>query len=262
VTAYASENIVGYYVSRLTVDECVADICEIITGAEETAPCRWLACFNPHSYAESKKDVAFSEALQRADWLVPDGSGVVIASRILGGSIRARVTGSDVFRGLSEALDASGPASVFFLGSTEETLNKIRQRMSSEYPRVEVVGTYSPPFKPEYTEREVSEMLDSINSASPDVLWVGMTAPKQEKWLLENAHRLNVKFAAGVGAVFDFYAGSVKRSHPAFQQLHLEWLPRLLRQPRRLWRRMAISAPVFLLDVARQRLAFRMRRGP
>jgi N-acetylglucosaminyldiphosphoundecaprenol N-acetyl-beta-D-mannosaminyltransferase len=121
--------------------------------------------------------------------------------------------------------------------------------MATDYPNVVVAGTYSPPFKPEYSAAELDCMLSAVNTAAPDVLWVGMTAPKQEKWLLDMAPRLNVKFAAAVGAVFDFYTGKVKRSHPVFQKLGLEWMPRLVQQPTRLWRRTFVSAPFFLMHV-------------
>jgi N-acetylglucosaminyldiphosphoundecaprenol N-acetyl-beta-D-mannosaminyltransferase len=141
---------------------------------------------------------------------------------------------------------------VFFLGASEETLALIRARMAVDYPAIRVAGTYSPPFKPEYSAAELDEMITAVNAARPDVLWVGMTAPKQEKWIFQNLHRLDVKFAGAVGAVFDFYVGKVKRSHPAFQELGLEWLPRLLRQPVRLWRRTFVSAPIFVWHVVRQ----------
>jgi len=98
-------------------------------------------------------------------------------------------------------------------------------------------------------------MIDAINATQADVLWVGMTAPKQEKWIYVNRERLEVRFAAAIGAVFDFYTGRVKRSHPVFQWLGLEWLPRLVQQPRRLWRRMFISAPIFLWDAVKSHKA-------
>ncbi|WP_328985175.1 WecB/TagA/CpsF family glycosyltransferase [Thiorhodovibrio winogradskyi] len=126
---------------------------------------------------------------------------------------------------------------MFFLGSTEETLALIRERMTREYPRLDVVGTYSPPFKAEFTAADNQALLAAIHAAAPDVLWVGMTALKQEKWLHSHRAELNVRFAAAVGAVFDFYSRRVKRSPPLFQRLGLEWLPRLIPQPRRLWRR-------------------------
>jgi len=105
-------------------------------------------------------------------------------------------------------------------------------------------------------------MIAAVNTAGPDVLRVGMTAPKQEKWIYRNRDRLNVKFIAAVGAVFDFYTGTVKRSHPGFQKLGLEWLPRLLQQPGRLWSRTVISAPVFLFGFKpdNRRSGFRVDR--
>ncbi|WP_415356590.1 WecB/TagA/CpsF family glycosyltransferase [Halioglobus sp. Uisw_031] len=256
------ENIGGYQVDVPNIKSCVSSIVDWVQQSGQSDACRWLACMNPHSYTESLKDDLFSESLRHADWLVPDGSGVVLASKILGGNIKERVTGSDIFRGLSAAMNANGGGRVFFLGSTEDTLNRIRSRMADDYPNLEVVGTYSPPFKQDYSESEMDEMVTAINSVCPDVLWVGMTAPKQEKWIYELSPRLQVKFAAAVGAVFDFYTGKVKRSHPIFQRLHLEWLPRLLQEPKRLWRRMAVSAPLFIWHVLRQRFRFNEKSTP
>ena len=240
------ENILGYQVDDFSVTQC----CDDIFSRLELPGKHWLACFNPHSYAEARRQPHFAAALHAADWLIPDGSGIVLASRVLGGDIRERVTGSDIFQGVLQQLNRGGGHSVFFLGSTEETLLAIRERMASDYPNVQVAGTYSPPFKAVYTAGEIDAMVDAINEAAPDVLCVGMTAPKQELWIQQNLERLEtVKFAAAIGAVFDFYTGRVKRSHPVFQRLGLEWLPRLIQQPRRLWRRMFVSAPVFLWHV-------------
>ncbi len=247
------EKIVGYLVNSINSADCVSSIMNYLNRTSECQSCRWLACINPHSYAQSLSDPQFADALHNADWLIPDGSGVVLASRFLNGSIDERVTGSDIFQGVSKVLNENGGGRVFFLGSTEQTLAEIKSRMSLDYPNLEIVGTISPPFKTEYSQLELDEMVAAINSVSPDVLWVGMTAPKQEKWLFQQIPRLNVKFAAAIGAVFDFYTGNVKRSHPIFQRLHLEWLPRLLQEPKRLWRRMGISAPIFVWHVLRQR---------
>lgn len=251
----ATEDIAGYAVSIMGVQACVSDIAGWIREGEKPGQdksCRWLACMNPHSYTVSLQDDAFAQALHAADWLIPDGAGVVFASKLLKGQIHERVTGSDIFKGVHEELNRAGDFSVFFLGSTEQTLAAIRARMVVDYPNLRVAGVYSPPFKPVYSREELDEMLAAINAAAPDILWVGMTAPKQEKWILENRARLNARFAGAIGAVFDFYTGKVKRSHPIFQQLGLEWLPRLLQEPRRLWRRMFISAPIFVGHVLRQ----------
>ncbi len=213
-----------------------------------------FVCANPHSLYEASKDESFKQALKNADLVTPDGTGIVLASRILGGSIKERITGSDIFWGLSELLNERQSGKFFFLGSTESTLRQIKVKMAEEYPYIEVVGTYSPPFKPSFDESDNKAMIKAINAVAPDVLWVGMTAPKQEKWIHENRNKLNVKFVGAIGAVFDFYIGNVKRSHPIFQQIGLEWLPRLVQEPKRLWRRNFISSPMFLLQVLEQKL--------
>lgn len=246
-----TQDILNYTVYSGSLEQCVDSVVSRITN--NAAPC-WLACVNPHSYVAALDESEFSDALHGADWLIPDGSGIVIASRVLGGNIRQRITGSDIFSALNSKTNELGGFSVFFLGSTPDRLEEIRVRMERDYPQIRFAGSYSPPFKQEYAEDELVAMIAAINQARPDILWVGMTAPKQEKWIHQNLHRLDVRFAAAIGAVFDFYTGRVVRSHPIFQRLGLEWLPRLVQEPRRLWRRMFISAPVFMWHVVRARL--------
>lgn len=218
--------------------------------------CKWLACINPHSYTIALQDDKFRAALVDADWLMPDGVGIIVASKLLGGKIRSRVTGSDIFFALNRYLNKVGGFSIFILGSTELTLDIMNKNIARDFPSIRVAGTCSPPFKREYTDTETDEMISVINDSGADILWVGLTAPKQEKWIYQNKSKLDVKFAAGIGAVFDFYAGNVKRSAPIFQAWGLEWLPRLLQQPKRLWRRTLISAPIFLFHV----LAYKRRK--
>lgn len=246
----ATEDVLSYPISSGELSECVDSI---IGAIREGGRCRWLACFNPHSYVVSLDDGTFAQALRDADWLVPDGTGVVLASRLLGGRLRERITGSDIFREVHRRLNETG-ANVFLLGASEPTLKKIRENLTHEYPNIRIAGFHAPPFKPSFSERETQSMVAAINAACPDVLWVGMTSPKQDLWLYANRMQLNAKFAAAVGAVFDFYSGRVRRAHPMFQRIGLEWLPRLLQEPRRLWRRNLISAPVFLWHVVLRRL--------
>lgn len=262
MNSIGTENILGYQVLTEELGPCLDSIIKRMwhggplacaEGSAAGGPV-WLACLNPHSVVCAERDPIFAEALRNADWLIPDGIGVVLASRILGGRIRDRITGSDIFQGLNERLNTEGGFSCFFLGSSKETLARIVERMNRDYPNVRVVGVYSPPYKTEFSPEDDEAMLGAIHAARPDVLWVGMTAPKQEKWIYRNRDRLDVKFAAAVGAVFDFYAGNVKRSHPFFLRHGLEWLPRLLQEPRRLWRRNFISNPKFMARVVRARL--------
>jgi len=126
--------------------------------------------------------------------------------------------------------------------------------MEMEYPNIAVAGTYSPPFKDDFSKVENDKIISEINKVHPDILWIGMTAPKQEKWAYLNRCKLDVKFIGPVGAFFDFFTGKIKRSHPWFQRHGLEWLLRLMREPRRLWRRNFISNPLFMLMVLKYRL--------
>lgn len=239
-----TEEVAGFRVCNMALKDCLQDM---IRSLRETQAPLFFACANPHSIVVAHSNALFTRALKAADWLTPDGVGVVIASRLLGGKIRERITGSAVFFGLSKGLDDSGGHRCFFLGSSEETLAKIAQRFDNDYPSSELVGTYSPPFKSEFSESDVDAMIAAVNDAKPDVLWVGMTAPKQEIWIHNSLSRLDVSFVGAIGAVFDFYAGTVERPSRLFRGAGLEWLGRLLREPGRLWRRTIVSGPRFLL---------------
>lgn len=244
------EDLLGYAVWSSGLEACVTDVLLRISRNQRS----WLACLNPHSYVEARRRPDFRAALKAAGWLVPDGIGVVLASRILGGRIRARVTGSDAFLGICSALNRRGGSSIFFLGSTEGTLGAIQGRAARDWPHIRVAGVYSPPFRTAFTSRDNLAMAAAINEARPEVLWVGLTAPKQEEWIHAMLPHLDVRFVGAIGAAFDFYAGRVRRPGPALQRAGLEWLSRLLREPRRLWRRTLVSAPIFLRDVLRERL--------
>jgi N-acetylglucosaminyldiphosphoundecaprenol N-acetyl-beta-D-mannosaminyltransferase len=142
------------------------------------------------------------------------------------------------------------------MGSSQNTLDRIKERLAEEYPQLEV-EFYSPPFKAEFSTEENQSIINAINEFKPDVLFVGMTAPKQEKWLHVNKEQLDVKIACSIGAVFDFYAGTVKRPSQFWIALHLEWLPRLIKEPKRLWRRNFVSTPLFLWDMIGYKLGIK-----
>jgi N-acetylglucosaminyldiphosphoundecaprenol N-acetyl-beta-D-mannosaminyltransferase len=246
-----TENILGYDICLLEREACIERIYQWIKSGRKN---RYFVCANPHSLEIAEKDADFKKALKQADLITPDGSGILLASRILKGWIRSRVTGSGVFRELNRRLDQAGGYRCFFLGSTGENLEKIKKKMAVDYPGIVVAGVYSPPFKPEFSETETHDMIQKINAARPDVLWVGMTAPKQEKWVHLNRNKLDVGFIGPIGAVFDFYVGTVRRSHPVFFKYGLEWLPRLIQQPARLWKRMGVSAPGFMIRILKQKI--------
>lgn len=202
---------------------------------------------NAFSYDNARKDVLFSEALQKGDVLIPDGISIVKACRFLNAKSqpKERIAGWDLFVYEMEKLNRVG-GRVMFLGSSDAVLNLIRQRVAEKYPKIEV-DTYSPPYKPVFSDEENEAMISAINHSNPDLLWIGMTAPKQEKWAYTHLDRLDVHCHIGtIGAVFDFFAGTVKRAPERWQRVGLEWLYRLLSEPRRMWRRYFIGNAKFI----------------
>ena len=142
---------------------------------------------------------------------------------------------------------------VMFMGSSESVLAKIRQRAADSFPNVEVI-TYSPPYKPEFSKEDNEAIIKAINEANPDLLWIGMTAPKQEKWAYEHWDELNIHCHVGtIGAVFDFFAGTTKRAPLWWQQHSLEWLYRLIKEPKRMWRRYLIGNALFLWNMMKEK---------
>lgn len=202
---------------------------------------------NAFSYDNARKDVLFSEALQKGDVLIPDGISIVKACRFLNAKSqpKERIAGWDLFVYEMEKLNRVG-GKVMFLGSSDAVLNLIRHRVAEKYPKIEV-DTYSPPYKPEFSDEDNEAMISAINHSNPDLLWIGMTAPKQEKWAYTHLDRLDVHCHIGtIGAVFDFFAGTVKRAPERWQRAGLEWLYRLLSEPRRMWRRYFIGNAKFI----------------
>jgi len=202
---------------------------------------------NPHSYITAKSDLVFRKALHDSDILIPDGSGIVLAAKQINNQSIEKIAGADLHQFLlSKMNEKSGK--VFYMGASQNTLNKIEERVHKEYPNI-IVESYSPPFKEKFSQEDNEIIINKINNFNPEVLFIGMTAPKQEKWLYEHKDKLNFKIASSIGAVFDFYAGTIERPSEFWINLHLEWLPRLLKEPKRLWRRNFVSTPLFLVDM-------------
>lgn len=207
---------------------------------------------NPHSYCVAQEDETFAKALLTSEYLMPDGSGIVLAKKILQGKRIKKIAGADIHDFLLQKANENG-WKVFYLGASESTLELIKNRALKEYPNIKL-SNYSPPYKPEFSEEDTAKMIQQVNDFKPDVLFVGMTAPKQEKWVYENRDQLEATTITSIGAVFDFYAGTVKRSGKIWINLGLEWLPRLVREPKRLWRRNFISTPLFLWYLTKAKL--------
>jgi len=204
-----------------------------------------FACANPHSLTVADRDPAFKLALREADAVVADGVGVQIAANLCGRSLGPRITGIDYFRALMNALNRRGDARVAYFGSQTSVLDKLIARGGAAFPHVSVVKAISPPYG-EWSIEANQRFIEEINASKPDVLWVGMTAPKQEKWVRDNQHKLDCGVVGSIGAVFDYFAGTVRRAPEWVCDMGLEWAYRLSREPKRLWQRTFVSAPQFL----------------
>ncbi|NGZ96163.1 MAG: glycosyltransferase [Nitrospira sp. WS110] len=207
-----------------------------------------FACANPHSLVIAQTDAAFKEALIRAEQVVADGVGITFMARLANVRRGPRITGHDYFFSLLNGLQQRGRGRVFFFGSSQLVLDLIAKRFVDDFPSLTLCGLCSPPFG-SWSADENERMVQVINGARPDVLWVGMTAPKQEKWVEANRRHLQVPVIGSIGAVFDFYAGTHPRSPDWICKIGLEWAYRFMREPRRMWRRNVISAPKFVVLV-------------
>lgn len=247
---------------------------------------------NAHSYNTARKDELFAEALTNGDVLIPDGVSIVKACRwIKAKSLpKERIAGWNLFEFEMNKLEECGmknvecgannssldnsqsasadhsklkiqnskfrerPLTVMFMGSSEKVLDLIVKRAAEVYPHLKII-TYSPPYKPEFSEEDNKAIVEAINAADPDLLWIGMTAPKQEKWTYSHWNELNIHCHVGtIGAVFDFFAGTVERAPIWWQRHGLEWLYRLMKEPKRMWRRYIIGNTLFLWNMLKEKV--------
>lgn len=225
---------------------------------------------NAHSFNVAQQDKLFAEALKNGDYLIPDGASIIKACRWLNtkSQPKERIAGWDLFFFEMSKLEKESRElqtesekqecvhhrkKVMFMGSSEKVLLLIRDRAAVDYPNLEVV-TYSPPYKPEFSDDDNAAIIKAINDANPDLLWIGMTAPKQEKWTYTHWKELQIHCHVGtIGAVFDFYAGTARRSPIWWQEHSLEWLYRLMKEPKRMWRRYIIGNPLFLMNISQEK---------
>ena len=218
---------------------------------------------NAHSFNTAKKDQLFAEALTNGDVLIPDGVSIVKACKWIKAKSqpKERIAGWDLFSFEMEKLERESEELrtkseeskiVMFMGSSQKVLDLIVKRAAEVYPHLKVV-TYSPPYKPEFSDEDNKAIIDAINAANPDLLWIGMTAPKQEKWTYSHWNELNIHCHVGtIGAVFDFFAGTVERAPIWWQDHGLEWLYRLIKEPKRMWRRYIIGNSLFLWNMTKE----------
>lgn len=211
----------------------------------------YVSCASVHCVEEghAREDVRL--ALHGAGMVLPDGAPVAFVARRLGASAAEQVTGSALFDAVLERADEIRH---YFYGSSEDVLSDLLVRVHHLYPQAVIAGSYSPPFRA-LSSAEMQTICNAINDARPDIVWVGLGAPKQDLWMAEARQLLDAPVLVGVGAVFDFVSGHAKRAPLIWRRLGLEWFYRLLRSPRRLWRRYLTTNTTFAWAVMRALVA-------
>lgn len=235
-TAYVRARIEGWIQAR---DQAARQI--VVTGFHGL----WLA----------HKDAELKAILRAADLWVPDGISPVWVARLRGHQHVRRVPGTELMKAFFSLANEHGYGSYFY-GDTVETLRELTGKVTAWYPGHRVVGSCSPPFHP-VTPEEDERLIQQINQSKPDVLWVGLGMPKQERWIFEHRSRLQVPVVVGVGAAFGFLSERVRRCPDWIGQCGFEWAYRFLMEPKKLWRRDLIAGPCFLCHVVMELLGVR-----
>jgi N-acetylglucosaminyldiphosphoundecaprenol N-acetyl-beta-D-mannosaminyltransferase len=221
----------------------------IITQWTQARQSRVVCACNVHSVISAKTDPELKQALSSADMRTPDGAPLAWLMRKIGWPDQQRINGPDLmWKLLSAAEQPQIP--VFLLGSTESTLNQLEKKLHSAFPKLPIVGLISPPFRA-LTAKEDDELIALISASSARLLFVGLGCPKQEKWMATHRQRLPMVMV-GVGAAFDYHAGTLARAPIRWQRAGLEWLYRLAMEPKRLGRRYLVTNILFLLALPGQ----------
>jgi N-acetylglucosaminyldiphosphoundecaprenol N-acetyl-beta-D-mannosaminyltransferase len=243
-----SVNILNVEVSRHNLRETM----DLFTDAIESGHKLRVSVTPVNCILWAHKDERLRQIYNSADLTTADGVPLIWASKLLGSPIRGRVTGLDLLPEFSNKAADKG-FRFFFLGAAEGVAIKLANHLKEINPGLNITGTYSPPFADRFTDEENEKMIAMINQSNADMLWVSLTAPKQDFWIAEHFDRLNVSIAIGVGAAFDVVAGNIKRSPKWMQNAGLEWFYRLIQEPRRLSKRYLVEAPQFIPLLLKQK---------
>ena len=238
-------NVLGVPVVAVQIPQVVAQMRHWIDCRE---PGNFVALTGMHGIIEAQRDPHFKRALHSAALAVPDGTPLVWLGRLRGHAMKRRVYGPDLMLEFCRETAGSGYRHYFY-GGAPGVAQDLARNLKERFGELEVAGTFTPPFR-ELTEAEKHEVRERINQAGADVLWVGLSTPKQEAWMFEHRASLNVPVMLGVGAAFDFHTGRVRQAPCWFREHGLEWSWRLLSEPRRLWRRYLFGGAQFVFQVA------------
>jgi N-acetylglucosaminyldiphosphoundecaprenol N-acetyl-beta-D-mannosaminyltransferase len=244
-------NILNLHFSKGTLDEILIDAAEAVERKEQFYVCA------PNAFVTVKanEDKELLEIINNARIVIPDGMSSVWVSRRFKKYNLERISGYDFFYEFSKIADKKGFSYFFLGGKNLEILIKIKDRLGSEFRNIDVKGYFSPPlYHDKMPEDANKKIIGIINDCRPDVLWVGLSSPKQEKWIFENIKKTDIKMACAVGAVFNFYSGEIKRAPVWMQKKSLEWLYRMLSEPKRLFIKYLVYNTKFIVLVLKDLL--------
>ncbi|SMC23240.1 N-acetylglucosaminyldiphosphoundecaprenol N-acetyl-beta-D-mannosaminyltransferase [Clostridium acidisoli DSM 12555] len=228
---------------NVDMQECIKVIDYMINDRTKF---KYVVTPNVDHVMKVNNDPSFKKIYKEADLILVDGQPLVWLSKLVGKPLKEKVSGSDLFPRLCEHA-ASKEYKVFFLGGLEGVADKAAENLKQQFKNLNVVGTYCPPFGFENDENENNKIIKKILAANPDILFVGVGAPKQETWIYNNRDKYKVPVSLGVGASFDFIAGTIKRSPKWMQKCCLEWFYRFCKEPKRLFRRYFIEDSIFIV---------------
>lgn len=254
--AWPSFKVLGVRVHAVQISDVVGQINDWIENRNGS---HYIAVTGMHGVTEAQHDEGLRRVLNSADLVVPDGMPLVWLGRLRRYRLKRRVYGPELMLTFCEQTKEKAYRH-FFYGGAPGVAQELSDRLLQNYPSLNVVGCYSPPFRP-LTEQEEAEIAGVIRRAAPDVLWVGLSTPKQERWMYEHREKLAVPAMVGVGAAFDLNTGRVKQAPFWMREHGLEWLWRLVQEPRRLWRRYLVRGPEFILYIALEFLGARKSRS-
>lgn len=217
-----------------SIKQCVIENIEELRG-------KYICVSNVHTTVMAYENRSYRRVQNGAAMVFPDGGPLSIACRLMGHKGARRVTGPDFMGEMFKEKKIKH----FFYGSTPETLDKLKEVLKIQYPDIQICGMYSPPFRT-LSPKEDEEIIKMINDTNPDIVWVGLGAPKQENWMAKHEGKIDAVMV-GVGAGFDYFAGNIKRAPMIMQKLSLEWLYRLLQEPKRLYKRYFSTNTVFIV---------------
>jgi N-acetylglucosaminyldiphosphoundecaprenol N-acetyl-beta-D-mannosaminyltransferase len=244
-------NVLGVGVSVLNLQTALATIADAL-GQKRKG---YICVTGVHGVMEAQNDENFRDILNHAFLCTPDGMPMVWMGKIHGHSEMQRVYGPDLMLEVC-AWGEKNQCRHFFFGGADGVADQLAEKLKAQFPKMQIVGTFTPPFRP-LNPAEEDELRERIRVAQPDILWVGLSTPKQEKFMAEFSPMLDATLTIGVGAAFDFHSGRTKQAPRWMQRSGLEWFYRLCTEPRRLARRYLRNNPLFLLKIAGQFLRLR-----